>query len=61
MQLVIDFDPSTPIASVIIAIKEKLKEQYDMENIQSVKLIYRGYVLDESKTLFNVELEENNE
>ena len=52
-----DFDPSTSIASVVIAIKEKLKEQYDIENIQSVKLIYRGYVLDESKTLFNVILD----
>lgn len=54
IQLVLDFDPGTEVSSVVVSIKEKLKEQYDMEDIKSMKLIYRGFVLDESKTLISV-------
>lgn len=56
LQLVLDFDPGTEVSSVVVSIKEKLKEQYDMEDIKSMKLIYRGFVLDESKTLISVRI-----
>ena len=53
-QLVIEFDPSTTIASVKSALLAKLKEQYNIDVISTVKFIYRGNILEESKTLNDV-------
>ena len=54
IQLVIEFDPSTTIASVKSAILAKLKEQYNLDVISTVKFIYRGNMLDETKMLNDV-------
>ena len=38
-----------PITSVITSVKEYLKQQYNITNCESVKLIYRGFFLSPEK------------
>ena len=54
LQLTLDFDPSTTISSVIHVLKEKLQKEYQMESIQAIKMIYRGFILEEQETLLSV-------
>lgn len=54
IQLTLDFDPSTPISSVVSAVKEKLEKDHQITSIQSIKMIYRGFILEEQETLFSV-------
>lgn len=43
--------PETPITSIITAIKEMMKEQHEIEIVNCVKLIYRGFVMEPNKQL----------
>lgn len=43
--------PETPITSIITAIKEMMKEQHEIEIVNCVKLIYRGFVMEPDKQL----------
>mgnify|MGYP004525357251 CR=1 FL=1 len=43
--------PHTLISSVVVMIKERLKEQHAVDTVHSVKLIYRGFVMESDKSL----------
>ena len=49
IQLSLAFDQSDTIATAIEMVKNELQSKYHIENISSIKLIYRGFVMDTTK------------
>ena len=43
--------PQATITSIITSIKEMMKEKHEVETVNCVKLIYRGFVMEPEKQL----------
>ena len=54
IQLSLAFDQSDTIATAIEMVKNELQSKYHIENISSIKLIYRGFVMDTTKKVSDV-------
>ena len=52
-----DFEPNTLIESMITFVQESLKTEHSVDNVSTIRMIYRGFVLDPAKTVSEVSYE----
>ena len=55
-----DFEPNTLIESMITFVQESLKTEHSVDNVSTIRMIYRGFVLDPAKTVSEVSHERAN-
>ena len=55
-----DFEPNTLIESMITFVQESLKTEHSVDNVSTIRMIYRGFLLDPAKTVSEVSHERAN-
>ncbi|KAK8830105.1 hypothetical protein WA556_000747, partial [Blastocystis sp. ATCC 50177/Nand II] len=55
-----DYEPNTLIESMITFVQESLKTEHSVDNVSTIRMIYRGFVLDPAKTVSEVSHERAN-
>ena len=49
-----DFEPNTLIESMITFVQEALKTEHSVDNVATIRMIYRGFILDPAKSVSEV-------